>query len=166
MYGKKCRLWAEATFCSIWSGSRLFAKAYLSKKDISGVTCPCQNLCPGYVFNPVEYFHEASHTYKGWWDRRHLKFNLSNSFLMSLTQEIQKQHRYCLQYQVRSSQFKDWWAELQVPEIRYVAIKKFTTYIVIRMFCHFVAISYCAGKISATLCGNFLFVCILVSTLV
>ena len=31
MYGKQCRPWSDAAFCSIWSGSTLFAKAYLSQ---------------------------------------------------------------------------------------------------------------------------------------
>ena len=30
MYGKQCRPWSDAKFCDIWSGSTLFAKAYLS----------------------------------------------------------------------------------------------------------------------------------------
>ena len=31
MYGKQCRPWSDAEYCSIWSGSTLFAKAYLSQ---------------------------------------------------------------------------------------------------------------------------------------
>ena len=31
MYGKQCRPWSDAAFCSIWSRSTLFAKAYLSQ---------------------------------------------------------------------------------------------------------------------------------------
>ena len=31
MYGKYCRPWSDAAFCGIWSGSTLFAKAYLSQ---------------------------------------------------------------------------------------------------------------------------------------
>ena len=31
LYGKQCRPWSDAAFCSIWSGSTLFAKAYLSQ---------------------------------------------------------------------------------------------------------------------------------------
>ena len=31
MYGKQCRPWSDAAFCSIWSGSTLFAKACLSQ---------------------------------------------------------------------------------------------------------------------------------------
>ena len=31
MYGKQCRPWSDATFCNAWSGSTLFAKAYLSQ---------------------------------------------------------------------------------------------------------------------------------------
>ena len=38
--GKYCRLWSNAmsTFCGIWSGSALFAKAYLSKYSQTSVT--------------------------------------------------------------------------------------------------------------------------------
>ena len=31
MYGKQCRPWSYAVFCSIWSVSILLAKAYLSQ---------------------------------------------------------------------------------------------------------------------------------------
>ena len=31
MYGKQCRSWSDAVFSGIWSGSTLFAKAYLSR---------------------------------------------------------------------------------------------------------------------------------------
>ena len=31
MYGKQCRLRSDTTFCSVWSGSTLFAMAYLSQ---------------------------------------------------------------------------------------------------------------------------------------
>ena len=31
MHGKLCRPWSDAAFCSIWSGSTLFAKAFLSQ---------------------------------------------------------------------------------------------------------------------------------------
>ena len=31
MYDKQCRLWSYAAFCSVWSGSTLFVKAYLSQ---------------------------------------------------------------------------------------------------------------------------------------
>ena len=31
MYSKQCRSWSDATFCGIWSGSTLFAEAYLSQ---------------------------------------------------------------------------------------------------------------------------------------
>ena len=31
MYGKQCRPWSDAAFCSVWSGSTMFAKAYLSQ---------------------------------------------------------------------------------------------------------------------------------------
>ena len=31
MYGKQCRLWSDAEFCGIWSGSTLFAKVCLSQ---------------------------------------------------------------------------------------------------------------------------------------
>ena len=29
--GKQCRTWSDAAYCSVWSGSTLFAKAYLSQ---------------------------------------------------------------------------------------------------------------------------------------
>ena len=34
MSGKQCRPWSDAAFCSIWSGSTLFAKACLSQYGI------------------------------------------------------------------------------------------------------------------------------------
>ena len=36
MYGKRCRPSSDATFCGIWSGSTLIAKAYLSRKGCYG----------------------------------------------------------------------------------------------------------------------------------
>ena len=31
MYGKQYKPWSDATFCGVWSGTTLFAKAYLSQ---------------------------------------------------------------------------------------------------------------------------------------
>ena len=38
MSGKQCRLWSDATLCSIWSGSTLFVQACLSEDFCSGLS--------------------------------------------------------------------------------------------------------------------------------
>ena len=37
MYDKQCRPRSDAAFCSIWSGSTLFARAYLSQYELQAV---------------------------------------------------------------------------------------------------------------------------------